>query len=52
MRRSILLAGLSAFMASAGALHAQRSVDVPPRLVEDVKYLSADELGGRMTGNS
>jgi hypothetical protein len=51
MRRSILLAGLSAFMASAGALHAQRSVDVPPRLVEDVKYLSADELGGRMTGS-
>ena len=51
MRRSILVAGLAAFAASAGVLHAQRSVDVPPRLVDDVKYLSADALGGRMTGS-
>ncbi len=51
MRCSILLAGLTAFAASTGVLHAQRSVDVPPSLVEDVQFLSDDRLAGRMTGS-
>jgi hypothetical protein len=51
MRRSTLLAGLLALAGPAGVLHAQRSVAVPPRLIEDVKYLADDRLGGRMTGS-
>ena len=51
MRRSTFLAGLLALAGPAGVLHAQRSVAVPPRLIEDVKYLADDRLGGRMTGS-
>ena len=51
MRRSICLAGILALAGPAGVLHAQRSVAVPPRLIEDVKYLADDRLGGRMTGS-
>lgn len=51
MRRSTFLAGLLALAGPAGVLHAQRSVAIPPGLVEDVKYLAADRLGGRMTGS-
>lgn len=51
MRRSILLACLAAVAAPAGVLHAQRSVAIPSGLVDDVKYLSGDGLGGRMTGS-
>jgi hypothetical protein len=51
MRRSTFLAGLLAFAGPAGVLHAQRSVAVPPGLIEDVRYLADDRLGGRMTGS-
>jgi hypothetical protein len=51
MRRSTFLAALLALAGPAGVLHAQRSVAVPPRLIEDVRYLADDRLGGRMTGS-
>ena len=51
MRRSTFLAGLLALACPAGVLHAQRSIAVPPGLIEDVRYLADDRLGGRMTGS-
>jgi hypothetical protein len=51
MRRSTFLAGLLALAGPAGVLHAQRSIAVPPGLIEDVRYLADDRLGGRMTGS-
>lgn len=39
-------------MAPSSPLSAQRAVPVPARLVDDVKYLSGDDLGGRMTGSA
>jgi hypothetical protein len=51
MHSPIILAGLTAFAASAGILHAQRAVQVPAGLISDVQYLADDRLGGRMTGS-
>ena len=48
--RSVIVAGLALVAGSAGVLQAQRPVPVPPRLVEDVRYLADDRLGGRLTG--
>jgi hypothetical protein len=41
-----------AAVAAATPLAAQRPVPVPAGLLEDVKYLSSDALGGRMTGSA
>jgi len=49
--RSVIVAGLAALAGSAGSLQAQRPVPIPPRLVEDVRYLADDRLGGRLTGS-
>jgi len=48
--RSVIVASLAALASFAGGLQAQRPVPVPARLVEDVRYLSDDRLGGRLTG--
>ncbi len=48
--RGSILAGFAALLAVAGPLSAQRAVQIPPGLIEDVQYLSADRLGGRLTG--
>ncbi|HET8633302.1 MAG TPA: M28 family peptidase, partial [Gemmatimonadales bacterium] len=48
--RGLLLAGFAALALPAGPLAAQRAVPVPAGLVDDIKYLSSDQLGGRLTG--
>jgi membrane-associated protease RseP (regulator of RpoE activity) len=50
MLRSLLLAAYLCIAALTGPLHAQRVVE-PPRLLDDIRFLSDDRLQGRMTGS-
>ncbi|HEU5305659.1 MAG TPA: M28 family peptidase, partial [Gemmatimonadales bacterium] len=50
MLRSILITSSLSIVALAGQLDAQRTVE-PPKLVDDVRFLSDDRLQGRMTGS-
>lgn len=47
----ISLAGTLLLAGSAGPLQAQHTVSSAPRLIDDVRYLSADRLAGRMIGS-
>ena len=49
-RTLIVLATLG--LATAAPANGQRPVPVPAGLLDDVKYLSSDALGGRMTGSA
>ena len=52
MRLPTLSALVALALAAAGPALAQRAVPVPAGLLDDVKYLSSDALGGRMTGSA
>jgi hypothetical protein len=51
MQRAILIAGLLGAVSLAGRLDAQRVVQ-PPRLLDDIKFLTDDRLQGRATGTA
>jgi hypothetical protein len=51
MKRRDLLAGWLATVALAGPLAAQHIVE-PPRLLDDIKFLTDDRLQGRATGSA
>ena len=51
MRALPALALLVSTAAIAAPVRAQRPVTIPPGLIEDVRYLSADRLAGRLTGS-
>ena len=51
MRLPTLSALAVVAMAAAQPVAAQRAVPIPAGLLDDVKYLSSDALGGRMTGS-
>jgi hypothetical protein len=48
--RGVFRASLAALVSLPSLLAAQRPATIPPGLVADVQYLSADRLGGRLTG--
>jgi hypothetical protein len=50
MSRSILCTTILCITGLAAALHAQRPIE-PPRLIDDIRFLSDDRLQGRMTGS-
>ena len=50
MLRSILLGTCACLAALVGPLAAQGVIE-PPRLIDDIRFLSADRLQGRMTGS-
>jgi hypothetical protein len=50
MRRSTLILGLLGTVSLGGRLEAQRIVQ-PPRLLDDIKFLTDDRLQGRATGS-
>src|SRR6476660_10511268 len=50
MRWTTFLPLLSLLMPVGGDLHAQR-ITQPPRLLDDIKFLSDDRLQGRVTGS-
>ncbi|MBA2628034.1 MAG: M28 family peptidase [Gemmatimonadales bacterium] len=51
MRRALLLAGFAGLVLPAPAAHSQRAAPLSPSLIDDVRYLADDRLGGRMTGS-
>ena len=51
MSRTSFAAGCLATLALAGSLRAQAIVE-PPRLLDDIKFLTEDRLQGRSTGSS
>src|SRR5918994_299141 len=51
MSRSSLAVGCLATVALAGSLRAQAIVE-PPRLLDDIKFLTEDRLQGRSTGST
>src|SRR5215207_6629253 len=50
MWRIVLLGAVFSLLPAAGRLQAQRSPE-PPRLLDDIRFLSEDQLQGRMTGS-
>jgi Peptidase family M28/PDZ domain len=50
MWRIVLLGAVFSLLPAAGRLQAQRSPE-PPRLLDDIRFLSEDRLQGRMTGS-
>jgi hypothetical protein len=50
MWRTVLLGASLSLMSVAGSLRAQQSQE-PPRLLDDIRFLTDDRLQGRMTGS-
>lgn len=50
--RSPLFAGVVLALASVSPALGQQPVHIPPQMVQDVRFLASDALGGRLTGTA